>query len=471
MGLTIYIYFLIVQYIITSSKGFFMPEKKAINREHRAWYFYDFGNSAYASVVLLAIYSAYFKDSVVGGAEGSRLWGLSVGIAMLVVAIISPILGAIADFSASKKKFLFIFSSFTWAFTALLFFVEKGDIFTGMLFFILAEIGYRGGQVFYNSLLPEIAAPDEIGRVSGNGWAIGSLGGIIALLIILPPIILIKGTTLPVRLAFPFTALFFAVATIPAYRWIKERASAQILPDGEKYITIGFKRLARTFRSVRRFKEFIKFMIAFLIYNDGILMTLSFAAIIGAVLYGMNQTQMIIFMIIVQVMSIAGAYTFAQIGEKIGYRQSLIYAILGMAAVIIWLLFNQTITGFFIIGAVAGFMLTGVQSISRTMVGIFAPKGQSAEFFGLFSVIGRTSSFIGPTIYGFLTLWAARWFQNNQGMTTLLAEQAGQRVAIASILIFLFTGLFLLLNVNEKKAIQDAKEYSLENANGVSINA
>ncbi len=116
-------------------------------------------------------------------------------------------------------------------------------------------------------------------------------------------------------------------------------------------------------------------------------------------------------------------------------------------------------------------MLTGVQSISRTMVGIFAPKGQSAEFFGLFSVIGRTSSFIGPTIYGFLTLWAARWFQNNQGMTTLLAEQAGQRVAIASILIFLFTGLFLLLNVNEKKAIQDAKEYSLENANGVSINA
>ena len=448
-----------------------MAKEKAVNREHRAWYLFDFGNSAYAAVVLLAIYSAYFKDGVVGGAEGTRLWGVSVGIAMLVVAIISPILGAISDFSASKKKFLFIFSAITWVFTALLFFVEKGDIFTGMLFFILAEIGYRGGQVFYNSLLPEIAAPDEIGRVSGNGWAIGSLGGIIALFILLPPIVLIKGTTLPVRLAFPFTALFFAIATIPAYRWIKERASAQTLPEGETYLKIGFKRIARTFRAVRRFKEFIKFMIAYLIYNDGILMTLNFAAIIGAVLYGMDQTQMIIFMIIVQITSIIGAYLFAKIGAKVGYKRSLIYSLLAMAAAIVWMLFNQTLTGFFIIGAFAGFALTGVQSLSRTMVGIFAPKGQSAEFFGFFSVVGRTSSFIGPTIYGFLALGAARWFENNREMTTLLAEQSGQRVAIASILIFLFAGLFLLISVNEKKAIQESQDYSLENGNGIQENA
>lgn len=444
-----------------------MSETNKINREHRAWYMYDFGNSAYAAVVLLAVYSAYFKEGVVGGAEGSRLWGVSVGIAMLVVAIAAPILGTIADFSASKKRFLFLFSIITWIFTALLFFVEKGDIFIGMLFFILAEIGYRGGQVFYNSLLPEIAEPDEIGRVSGNGWAIGSLGGILALLILLPPIVLIKGTNLPVRLAFPITAIFFALSTIPAYRWIKERANAQQLPEGENYISIGFKRLARTFRSVRRFKEFVKFMISFLIYNDGILMALNFAAIIGAVLYGMNQTQMIIFMIIIQITSIGGAYGFALIGDKIGYKRSLIYAILGMAAAILWMLFNQTLTGFFIIGALAGFMLTGVQSVSRAMVGMFAPKGQSAEFFGLFAVIGRTSSFIGPTVYGFLALWAARWFERNQAMGTLAAEQAGQRVAIASILVFLFTGLFLLLQVNEKKALEDAEKYSLKNGTGM----
>ncbi|MCD6425077.1 MAG: MFS transporter, partial [Anaerolineales bacterium] len=152
--------------------------KKPRNREHIAWYMYDFGNSAYASVILLAIYSAYFKGSVVGGAEGSRYWGIAVGIAMLTVALISPVLGAIADFSASKKRFLFIFSAITWLFTGLLFFVQEGDIFFGMLFFIIAEIGYRSGQVFYNSLLPEIAEPEDRGRVSGNGWAVGSLGGI-----------------------------------------------------------------------------------------------------------------------------------------------------------------------------------------------------------------------------------------------------------------------------------------------------
>ena len=443
-----------------------MTEKKAVNREHRAWYMYDFGNSAYAAIVLLAIYSAYFKDGVVGGAEGSRLWGVSVGIAMLVVAIISPILGTIADFTASKKRFLFLFSAVTWVFTALLFFVQKGDIFIGMLFFILAEIGYRGGQVFYNSLLPEIASPEEIGRVSGNGWAIGNIGGILALLILLPPIVLFKGTTLPVRLAFPITALFFAISTIPAYRWIKERANAQALPIGENYLTLGFRRLARTIRSARQFKEFIKFMVAYLIYNDGILMTLNFAAIIGAVLYGMEQQQMIIFMIIVQVTSIGGAYGFALVGAKIGYKRSLIYALIGMIATIIWMLFNQSLTGFFFIGALAGFMLTGVQSLSRTMVGIFSPKGQSAEFFGLFSVVGRTSSFIGPTIYGFLALWAARWFERNREVGTLLAEQAGQRVALGSVLIFLFVGLFLLLRVNEKKATEDAQKYSLTNGNG-----
>ncbi len=438
-----------------------MAKKKPANREHRAWYLYDFGNSAYAAVVLLAIYSAYFKGEVVGGAEGSRLWGISVGIAMLVVAVISPILGSIADFTASKKKFLFLFSSVTWVFTALLFFVRKGDIFIGMLFFILAEIGYRAGQVFYNSLLPEIASPEEMGRVSGKGWAIGSLGGILALLIILPPIVLIKGTTLPVRLSLPFTALFFAAAAIPIFFWIKERARSQELPVGENYLTIGFKRLARTLKAVRRFREFIKFIVAFLIYNDGILMALDFAAIIGAVLYGMDQTQLIIFMIIVQVTSVAGAYAFAVLGDRIGYKRSLVSAILLMAGAVTWMLFNQTLNGFFLIGALAGFALTGVQSVSRTMVGMFAPAGQSAEFFGFFSVAGRTSSFIGPTVYGLLAASAAFWFER-RGMTTLLAEQMGQRIAIASILVFLFVGLGLLLSVDAQRAKRSAQEYAAE---------
>ena len=424
----------------------FFTKLKNSNREHVAWYLYDFGNSAYAAVILLAVYSAYFKGTVVGGADGSRYWGISVGIAMLTVAIISPFLGAIADFSASKKRFLFIFSVITWIFTALLFFVEKGDIYMGMIFFIIAEVGYRSGQVFYNSLLPEIATPEEMGRVSGNGWAIGSFGGILCLLILLPLIVLIEGTLI-VRLSLVFTAVYFAVSTIPAFRWIQEKASPEQLPEGKTYFSIAVDRLVATFKALGNYRDFLRFVIAFLIYNDGILMALNFAAIIGAVMFGMDQTQLIIFMIIVQVTSVAGAYVAGRVGKKIGFKPTLIYSLIMMTLVVIAMLFAQNITQFYIIGALAGFALTGVQSISRTLVGYFAPEGRSAEFYGIFAVTGRTSSFIGPTVYGFLAFEAARWFVNNRGLDLLEAEIRGQQVAIGSIAIFLIAGLLILLKV------------------------
>src|SRR3990172_11488485 len=436
---------------------------KTRKRNHWAWYMYDFGNSAYAAVILLAVYSAYFKGSVVGGAEGSRLWGFSLGIAMLVVAVISPFLGTIADFTGAKKRILFVFTALSWIFTALLFFVEKGDIFTGMTFFILAEIGYRGGQVFYNALLPDIAMPEEMGRVSGNGWAIGSVGGIFCLLFILPVIVLTKSDPLAVRGSFAFTALFFALSTIPLFLHLKERRAGRALPPGENYLSLAFKRLKNTFGAVRDFREFIKFIVSFLIYNDGILMALDFAAIIGAVLYGMNQTQLIIFMIIVQVTSAIGAYVFGIWGERGGYKQVLIYSILLMIGAVIWMIFNTTLTGYFLIGALAGFALTGVQSLSRTITGLFAPENKVTEFFAFFAVAGKSSSFIGPTIYGIIAFRTALYFEE-QGMSTLLAEQTGQRAGLFSIAFFLIIGLLLLVSVNEKRARKVAIEHTTATA-------
>lgn len=427
-----------------------LSKLKISNREHFAWYMYDFGNSAYAAVILLAVYSAYFKGTVVGTAEGSRYWGIAVGIAMLSVAIISPFLGAIADFSASKKRFLFLFSALTWLFTALLFFVTEGDIFIGMLFFILAEIGYRSGQVFYNSLLPEIAEPEEMGRVSGNGWAIGSFGGILILLILLPLIVIIGGTLI-VRISLVITAIYFAASAIPAWLWIKERAVAKTLPEGETYFSVSVNRLVETFKALGNYRDFLRFIIAFLVYNDGILMALNFASIIGAVMFGMEQTELIVFMIIVQITSVAGAYVAGLLGKKIGFKPTLIYSILMMTGVVLSMIFAQNVVQFYVIGALAGFALTGVQSVSRTLVGYFAPEGRSAEFYGIFAVTGRTSSFIGPTIYGFLAFEAFRWFQN-RGLDPLLAEQAGQRVAIGSIAVFLVLGLLILLRVKDPTA-------------------
>ena len=303
--------------------------KPATKRERWAWYLYDFGNSAYAAVVLLAVYSAYFKQQVVGGAEGTRLWGFSVGIAMLCVAVISPILGALADFSGTKKRFLAIFSGMAICFTAMLFFVEQGNVFTGMLFFILAEIGYRGGQVFYNALLPEIAEQHEMGRVSGNGWALGSLGGIICLVIVLALITLVKGTFV-IRISFLITAVFYLASTLPLFIILRERTIPQRLPERETYASISFKKLYQTWKSSGDHRQFMLFVASFLIFNNAIMMTMDFAGIIGAVLFNMNQQQLIVFMIIVQVTSVIGAFVFGKLVDRLSTKRTLIISVIGM---------------------------------------------------------------------------------------------------------------------------------------------
>jgi len=428
----------------------------ATRRERWAWYMYDFGNSAYAAVVLLAVYSAYFQGQVVGGAEGSRLWGISVGIAMFVVAVTSPILGTIADFSGAKKKFLLFYTVLCVLFTAGLFLATPGQVAIGMTFFILAEIGYRSAQVFYNGFLPELATTEEMGHVSGTGWAIGTAGGVICLLLILPLIVLLDSTFI-VRLSLVITAVFFALSSVPLFLWLPEKAPKQTLPEGENYLSLAFKRLSKTIRTARQFREFIKFMVAFLVFNDGVIMALDFAAIIGAVLFGLEQQGLIIFVIVVQITNVAGAYAFGVWADRLGSKQSLIISIVMMLLVVLALYLNQTQTGFFVIGAVAGFAMAGTQSVSRTMVAMFAPPGKSAEFYGFFAVAGRTSSFIGPTVYGVIAAEAALYYLA-QGQNAALAEQSGQRLAILSIAVFFVVGLGLLLLVNEARARQAAVE-------------
>ena len=431
-----------------------LAAQRPTRREHWGWYLYDFGNSAYAAVVLLAVYSAYFKGAVVGGAEGSRLWGIAVGMAMFVVALTSPILGALADFSGAKKRFLLFFTVLAVTFCAMLFFVQEGAWFIGMLFFILAEIGYRSAQVFYNALLPEIAEPDDMGRVSGNGWAIGSIGGIICLLIVLVPIVLTGSDPLVVRLSLVFTAVFFAVSTVPTFLWVRERAQPQPLPDGESYLSVAIERLGETFKAIRSYKEFVTFIIGFLICKNGILIVLNFAAILGAVLFGMEQQELIIFMILVQVTSVIGAYLFGLMANRFGGMSALNTSVALMILPVIWLYFTDSRLQFYVIGALAGFALTGVQSVSRTVAGMFSPPGKSGEFYGFFALTGRSSSFVGPTVFGLLVASLTNWYQTAHRMMPLAAEEAGHRLALFAIVAFLVVGLAVLLLVDEKKGRQ-----------------
>jgi len=311
-------------------------------------------------------------------------------------------------------------------------------------------------------LLPEIASPDEIGQVSGNGWAIGSLGGVLCLLFILPPIVLTKNNPalnqLVIRGSFTFSAIFYAAAASLLFFRVKETRKGRTLPPGETYLSVSVKGLITTFKAVRHFRQFIAFIIAFLIYNDGILMALDFAAIIGAVLFGMTQTQLILFMILVQITSAIGAYLFGLLGDKIGFKKALLFSLVLMILAVIWMVFNPSLTGYFIIGGLAGFALTGVQSLSRTLAGLFAPPSKSAEFFSFFAVAGKSSSFIGPATFGLLAAGLSQYFEKG-GLDAVHAEQEGTRAGLVVIAIFLVVGMVILLFVNEKRARLAAEDY------------
>jgi UMF1 family MFS transporter len=419
-----------------------------------SWYFYDFGNSAYASVVLLAVYSAYFKDVVVGGAEGTRLWGISVGIAAIIVALVSPVFGTIADFTKSKKKFLILFTLISVVFTALLFFVGEGDVVMGMVFFIIAEIGYRAAQVFYDALLSDVSTPETIGSVSGKGWAIGMVGGIVALLIVLLPIQFIGNEI--IHWSFLLTAAFYVLSSVPTFLWVEEKPSSAHINAGRKTIRLAFEKLAQTFRDVRNYKEFIKYMIAFLIYNDGIMMLMDFAAIIGATLFGMKQIQLIIFVIVIQIAGAFGALLFGRIADKKSSKDAILLSLIILIASVTGLFFIKEIFWFFVVGFLAGFSLSGAQATSRTMVSQLAPTTKTAEFYGFLSVAGRTSTFVGPLVFGTISYRAHNWYAS-RGFDMITSEQYGLLWAIGSIVAFLLIGMLVLLlvkRVSAKEPIQ-----------------
>lgn len=433
-------------------------ESKEVKRARHAWYYYDFGNSAYAAIILLAVFSIYFKNDVVGGAEGTRLWGIAVGIAAIIVAVVSPILGAIADVSRSKKLFLGIFTAISIAFTGLLFFVGPGDVLMAMIFFILAEIGYRGAQVFYDALLVDVSTPETVGNISGKGWAIGMLGGIATLIIVLVPMQLI-GEVFKPNYAFLITALVFLVSAIPTFLYVKEKHEVtEQLPFG-KLIKDAFKKLADTFKEIRHYKDFLRYMFAFLIYNDGIMMLMDFAAIIGGTLFGLGTIELLIFVIIIHITGAIGALVFGRIADRASSKRAILYSLLILIVSLIALFFiGDNRVAFFIVGGFAGFSLSGAQAVSRTMVSQLAPPDKMTEFYGFLSVAGRTSTFVGPLVFSTLAFRMSNFYLD-KGWDPILAENGGQYWGIGSIILFLVVGMIILLTVREVTA-QDPMVYN-----------
>jgi UMF1 family MFS transporter len=404
-----------------------------LNRNLIGWMFYDFANSAFTTIIVTVVYSVYFINSVVGGnpGYGEMLWGRAVGISMTMVALTAPILGAVADYSRSKKKLLFVNCYLTVVFTALLYFIKPGQVFLGMLFFIIANFGFNSANVFYDAFLPEISSAEDIGKVSGYGWALGYVGGLLSLVVAL---VLVKYS---VRIVFPAVALHLFLFSLFTFFWLKEfrRPSKR-----SNYFKVAWRRVYFSLKNIAKQPQLLRYIISYFIYNDGITTVIVFASIYGIERFGMKTTEMIIYFILAQFTSILGAGVFGWLTDKFNVKLSLSISLIIWIGVVIWAFFCGSAFEYYFVGLTAGLAIGSSQANSRTMLSILTPKNHQAEFFGFYTLTGRLSSIIGPILYG--------WIAHRTGDI---------RYSILSIMLFFICGWLILQSVNLREGIAQAK--------------
>lgn len=410
-----------------------------MNKNIVGWMFYDFANSAFTTIIVSVVYSVYFTSVVVGGNSGygELLWGRAVGLSMTLVALTAPIFGAVADFSRSKKKFLFFNCWLTIVFTFLLFFVREGYVMQGMIFFIIANYGFNAANVFYDAFLPEIARHEDIGKVSGYGWALGYVGGLVSLLITLALINnLPKTDNLNVRAVFPMIAIHFFLFSLLTFFWLKEVKKPS---KRTNYFRTGYQRIVFSLKNIRKLPELLKYLISHFIYNDGITTVIVFASIYGKERFGMSMQDMILYFILAQFTSIAGAALFGWLSDKYNVKLSLSISLQIWIVVVIWAFFCRSALEYYFVGLLAGMAIGSSQANSRTMLSILTPKDKQAEFFGFYTLTGRLSSIIGPILYG--------WIAHKTGDI---------RWAILSLIVFFVSGWLVLHFIDLTKGIRDA---------------
>jgi len=410
------------------------PPPRPARLELWSWCFYDFANSAFPTLITTVAYAVYFTNVVAGGGpEASFTWSLAISASMIAVGLASPLIGAIADYSGSKKAWLLAFTVLCVVCTAGLFLVGPGDMVAGTALFVLANIGFAGGNGVYNGFLPEISTGSNVGRLSGYGYALGYAGGLIALAICLP---LLSGGFGPdnevwFRSSFLVTAVFFAVFSLPIFLWLRERARPGPRAGWGALARIGYARLAGTFGRVRRLSELFKFLAAFLVYNDGIETVIYFSSIYAVSVLHFSMGETVYLFMAVQVSALVGSLVFGHLTDRIGPKPTIVMTLLLWCGVVTAAFATSTKTQFWVIALVAGLGLGSNQAASRGLMRLFVPEGHDAEFYGFFAVCGKFSALLGPLVYG------------------LVARQAGsQRAAILSVLVFFALGLVILLRVD-----------------------
>jgi UMF1 family MFS transporter len=419
---------------------------KARKKIVRSWMMYDWANSAFATTIMAAVLPEFYSS--VAGATlektiATSYWGYSNTIAMLIIAISAPILGAIGDHSGAKKRFLGGFAIIGILATGLLICIGSGMWVYASLLYIFGRIGFGGGNIFYDSLLPHVAKPDEIDRVSAGGYAYGYFGGGILLLInvfmiLKPNLFGISNAEWGSRISFLTVAIWWAVFSLPIFKNVSEPPVIISKDESPNAIVAAYQRLKGTFRDIRKFKELVKFLVAFWLYNDGIGTIIIMAVIFGAEV-GIGRTHLIGAILMVQFLGVPFTLLFGRLPKRIGTKTSILLA-LGVYTIIAFLGYFMTKPiHFWVLAFLVSMVQGGTQALSRSMYGSMSPPSKSAEFFGFYNVSSKFAGIVGPLLFGIV------------GQVT-----GTSRISIMAIVIFFFVGGLVLATVDHSKGINAA---------------
>lgn len=411
-----------------------------------SWALYDFANSPFTTLVVTFIYAAYFTQAIAGDSiHGTALWSRGVTVTAIVVALLSPILGALADRGGYRKAFLGVATAVCIGATVALFFALPGQTSRALALFVVANISFEMGMVFYNAFLPDIAPAGRIGRISGLGWALGYVGGLIALALALGFLV---GPEVPwfgvstqngenIRATNLLVAVWFAIFSLPLFLWVDEDRSRISAPG--KVVSQAWLQLAATFREVREYRQIVRFLIARLFFNDGLVTVFAFGGIYAAGTFGFEMEDMLIFGIVLNVTAGLGAFVLGFLDDLLGGKRTLQISVVGLIVASVIAVWAPNRLWFWVAGILIGIFAGPNQSASRSLMGRFVPPDKENEFFGFFAFSGKFTAFLGPLFLGLMT-------------ETFNSQRAG----VAVVLVLFSLGLVMLAAVDEKEGITAA---------------
>ncbi|SFD99766.1 MFS transporter, UMF1 family [Lentibacillus persicus] len=415
-----------------------------------SWMLYDFGNSAFATTIMAAVLPVFYYDVAAAGLEenlAESYWGYSQSIAVLIVAVLAPILGAISDFSASKKKFLRFFAYMGIIASILLAFVGEGAYLFASILLIVGNIGFSGANVFYDAFLPELAESEkEMDKLSSGGFAFGYIGGGLLLAINILMITNyswfgIPDATAASQLSFASVGLWWFIFSIPLFKNVQEEKKTRVKRN-KSYVTIGFSRVVNTFKEIRQFKYLLIFLMAFWLYNDGISTIIRMATIYGRGI-GIDSNSLIIALLITQFVGIPSTFFFGWLASKITAKRALYLTLYVYIGIVVLGYFMASALHFYLLAICVGLVQGGAQALSRSIYGRMVPVNKKAEFFGFYGISSKFAAVFGPFLFGIV------------GQLT-----GSSRLGIISLLIFFIAGVVLLRFVNIEKGVEQAKEFA-----------